>query len=172
MVVNPCHARDLAKATGRVATTESLEARGRAHVPEAVRPIPRVLLTRWHPLVQRRSAERRRLPTASQWSRADIPAPMTGVERRLARTEVELSAAMRSTPLGRATDERLQSTPGVGPRCSRTLVAGVPEWGAWHRQEIAVLIGIVPLNRDSSTLRGKRAGWGGRAPQSRPQGML
>jgi transposase len=60
-------------------------------------------------------------------------------------------------------DERLQSTPGVGPILSRTLVAEVPELGILNRHEIAALIGIAPFNRDRGTLRGKRAVWGGRA---------
>ena len=58
----------------------------------------------------------------------------------------------------------LQSTPGVGPVLSRTLVAEVPELGLLNRQEIAALIGVAPFNYDRGTLRGKRVVWGGRAP--------
>ena len=72
-------------------------------------------------------------------------------------------ARARSSPLWRAKDAILQSTPGVGPVLSRTLVAEVPELGLLNRQEIAALIGVAPLNRDSGTVRGKRAVWGGRA---------
>ena len=75
----------------------------------------------------------------------------------------DLAAAIRSSPLWRAKDEMLQSTPGVGPVLSRTLVAEVPELGLLNRQEIAALIGVAPFNRDSGTLRGQRAVWGGRA---------
>ena len=74
-----------------------------------------------------------------------------------------MAAVIRSMPLWRAKDERLQSTPGVGPLRSRTLVAAVPEVGALNRQEIAALLGVAPLNRDRGTVRGKRAVWGGRA---------
>jgi transposase len=174
VVVNPRHAREFAKATGRLATTDTLEARGRAHVAEAVRPTPRPLpeaqaqavsavLTRRRQLVQRLTAERRRLQTAPQQIRADIQAHITWLARRLARTDEDVAAAIRSSPLWRATDEILQSTPGVGPTLSRTLVAEVPELGALNRQEIAALIGVAPFNRDSGTLRGTRAVWGGRA---------
>ena len=74
-----------------------------------------------------------------------------------------MAAAIRSTPLWRAKDEILQSTPGVGPILSRMLVAEVPELGTLNLQEIAALTGVAPFNRDSGTLRGKRAVWGGRA---------
>jgi transposase len=113
--------------------------------------------------VQRLTAERRRLQRAPQRIRADIQAHSTWLERRLARTDEDLAAAIRSSPLWRAKDEMLQSIPGVGPVLSRTLVAEVPELGLLNRQEIAALIGVAPFNCDSGTLRGKRVVWGGRA---------
>lgn len=174
VVVNPRHARDVAKATGRLAKTDRLDARGLAHVAEAVRPTPRplpeaqaqalsALLTRRRQLVQMLTAERRRLQSAAQRIRADIQAQITWLERRLARTDADLAAAIHASPLWRAKDEIWQSTPGVGPVLSRTLVAEVPELGVLNRQEMAALIGVAPFNRDSGTLRGKRAVWGGRA---------
>jgi transposase len=174
VVVNPRHARDFAKATGRLAKTDRLDARGLAHFAEAVRPTPRplpeaqaqalsALLTRRRQLVQMLTAERRRLQTAPLPIREDIQAHITWLTRRLARTDDDLAAAIHASPLWRAKDEILQSTPGVGPILSRTLVAEVPELGLLNRQEIAALIGVAPFNRDSGTLRGKRAVWGGRA---------
>jgi transposase len=174
VVVNPRHARDFAKATGRLAKTDPLDAQGRAHFAEAVRPAPRplpdaqaqalsALLTRRRQLVQMLTAERRRLQSAPQRIRADIQAHITWLERRLARTDDDLAAAIRSSPLWRAKDELLQSMPGVGPVLSRTLVAEVPELGMVNRKEIAALIGVAPFNYDSGALRGKRAVWGGRA---------
>jgi transposase len=174
VVVNPRHARDFAKATGRLAKTDPLDAQGLAHFAEAVRPTPRplpdaqaqalsALLTRRRQLVQMLTAERRRLQTAPQLIRADIQAHIAWLERRLARTDADLAAGIRSSPLWRATDEILQSTPGVGPVLSRTLVAELPELGLLNRQKIAALIGVAPLNCDSGTVRGKRAVWGGRA---------
>ena len=174
VVVNPRHARDVATATGRLAQTDPLDAQGLAHVAAAVRPTPRplpdaqaqalsALLTRRRQLVQRLTAERRRLQTAPPPIRADIQAHLTWLERRLVRTAADLAAGIRSSPLWRATDEMLQRTPGVGPVLSRTLVAELPELGLLNRQEIAALIGVAPLNRDSGTVRGKRAVWGGRA---------
>ena len=171
VVVNPRHARDVAQATGRLAKTDRLEARGLAHVAEAVRPPPRplpeapahalsALLRRRRQVVQRLTAERRRLQTAPQPIRADIQAYITWLARRLARTDDDVAAAIHSRPLWRAQDEMLQRTPGVDPSLSRTLVAEVPEWGVLNRQEIAALIGVAPFNRDRGTLRGTRAVWG------------
>ena len=174
VVVNPRHARDFAKATGRLAKTDTLDARGLAHFAEAVRPTPRplpeaqaqalsALLTRRRQLVQMLTAERRRLQTAPQRIRADIQAHIAWLERRLARTDADVAAAIHASPLWRAQDEIRPSTPGVGPILSRTLVAEVPALGGLNRQAIAALIGVAPFNRDSGTLRGKRAVWGGRA---------
>jgi transposase len=174
VVVHPRHARAVATATGRLAKTETLDARGLAHGAEAVRPTLRplpaaqaqalsALLTRRHPWVQRRTAERRRLPAAPQPIRADSQAHITWLTRHLARTDADVAAAIHASPLGRVTDERLQSTPGVGPMLSRTLVAEVPELGVLTRQESAALSGGAPLNRESGPLRGTRAVWGGRA---------
>jgi transposase len=174
VVVNPRHARELAKATGRLAKTDPLDAQGLAHLAEAVRPPPRplpdvqaqalsALLTRRRQVVPRLTAERRRLQSAPPRIRADIQAHIAWLERRLARTDADLAAAIRSSPRWRATDEILQSTPGVGPILARTLVAEVPELGALNRQKIAALIGVAPFNCDRGTLRGKRAVWGGRA---------
>jgi transposase len=174
VVVNPRQARDVAKATGRLATTDPRDARGLAHVAAAVRPTPRplpeaqaqalsALLTRRRQLVQMLTAERRRLQTAPQPIRADIQAHITWLTHRLARTDDDVAAAIHASPLWRAKDEILQSTPGVGPILARTLVAEVPELGVLNRQEIAALIGVAPFNRDSGTLRGKRAVGGGRA---------
>jgi transposase len=174
VVVNPRHARDVAKATGRLAKTDTLDARGLAHFAEAVRPTPRplpeaqaqalrALLTRRRQLVQRLTAERRRLQAVPQPIRADIQAHITWLTRRVAHTDADVGAAIHASPVWRATDAMLQSTPGVGPILSRTLVAEVPALGVLNRQAIAALMGVAPLNRDRGTLRGKRAVWGGRA---------
>jgi transposase len=131
-------------------------------LPEAEAQTLSALLTRRRPLVPRLTAERRRLQTAPPPIRADIQAPITWLARRLARTDDDRAAAIRSSPLWRATDEMLQSTPGVGPMLSRTLGAEVPELGALNRQKLATLIGVAPFNGDRGTLRGTRAIWGGR----------
>ena len=159
VVVPPRHARACATATGRLAKTATLEARGLAPVAVAVRPPPRplpephapvlsALVTRRRQWVQRRTAARHRLQRASQRMHADSQAHLAWLERRLARSAHDVAAAIRSGPLWRVTDEMLQRTPGVGPVLSRPSVAEVPELGALHRQAIAALVGVAPFNRD------------------------
>jgi transposase len=163
VVVHPRHARDVAQATGRLATTDSLDARGLAHGAAPAHALSAVR-TRRRPWVPRRTAERRRLQTAPQPIQADIQAPIPWWTRRLARTEAAVAAAIHSSPRWRATDAMRQRTPGVGPLRARTLVAEVPEVGGLNRQESAALMGVAPLHRESGTGRGTRAVWGGRAP--------
>jgi transposase len=170
----PRHARDVAHAPGRVAQTAPLEARGRAPVAAAVRPPPRPLpaaqahawrawRTRRRPWGQRRTAARRRLPTAPPPSRAAIPAHLRWLTRRGARTDDDGAAAIHARPRGRATDARRQSPPGVGPMRARTLVAEVPAVGGVTRQASAALMGVAPVPRARGPWRGTRAVWGGRA---------
>jgi transposase len=175
VVVKPRHARDVAQATGRLAQTATREARGLAPCAEAVRPPPRplpeapaqalrALRTRRRPRVQLLTAARRRLQSAPPQRRADLQAHLTWVTRRVARTDDAGAAASHARPLWRTPDARLQSTPGVGPILSRTVVAEVPAVGGLTRPAIAALIGGAPLKRDRGTGRGTRAVWGGRAP--------
>jgi transposase len=174
VVVTPRRARDFAQATGRLAKTDTLAARGLAHFAGAVRPTPRplpeahapevsALVTRRRQLVQRLTAERHRLQRAAPRIRVDIQAHLAWRERRLARRDDDVAAAVRASPLWRVQDEMLQSTPGLGPVLSRTLVAEGPAWGALNRKEIAAPVGVAPFNRDSGPWRGKRSIWGGRA---------
>ena len=57
----------------------------------------------------------------------------------------------------------LRGVPGIGPTTSHTLLAELPEWGHLNHKEIAALVGVAPLNRDSGKLRGRRTVHGGRA---------
>src|SRR5262245_37403676 len=175
VVVTPRHARDVATAPGRLATTARRDARGVAHVAAALRPPPQprpeapahavsALLTRRRQVGQLLTAARRRLQTAPQPSRADSQAHRTWVTRRWARTAADVAAAMHASPWWRAKAARLQRTPGVGPLRSRPLGAEVPERGGLHRPELAALRGGAPLHRARGPVRGTRAVWGGRAP--------
>jgi transposase len=174
VVVNPRQARDFAKATGRLAKTDALDAHGLAYFAEAVRPAPRPLpdaqtqalsahLARRRQLLDMLTAEKNRLGSAPPVIHADIQAHITWLERRLADLNDDLGKAIRASSVWRERDDLLQSTPGVGPVLSYTLVADLPELGTLSRQQIAALVGVAPLNRDSGTLRGKRTVWGGRA---------
>ena len=174
VVVNPRQVRDFAKATGRLAKTDALDAAILAQFAEAVRPALRplpdtathalqALLARRRQLLEMRTAEQNRLASAPPPVRTRIRAHLTWLDRELAHTDEDLARAIRESPLWRAKDDLLQSTPGVGPVLARTLLASLPELGTLNRKQIAALVGVAPLNRDSGTLRGRRSVWGGRA---------
>lgn len=173
-VVNPRQIRDFAKATGRLAKTDTLDAEAMAHFAAAVRPTPRplpdaqakelrVILTRRRQVIEMLTAERNRLSSAHKSIRERIQAHIAWLQQELTTINEDLSRSVRSSPVWREKDNLLQSAPGVGPILSITLLAELPELGTLNRREIAALVGVAPLNRDSGTLRGKRTVWGGRA---------
>ena len=95
--------------------------------------------------------------------RTRIQAHLEWLESDLREIDDELRQRLRASPLWREQDELLRSVPGIGPILSLTLLAELPELGRLSHGQIAALVGVAPLNRDSGTLRGRRAVWGGRA---------
>jgi len=175
VVANPRQVRDFAKACGRLAKTDAIDARILAGFGQRVRPAPRplpteaaqlldALLTRRRQLVEMLTAETNRLGFARGPVRRDISQHIRWLERRLDDVDGELRSAIEASPIWRTKDDLLQSVPGVGRVLSLTLLAELPELGQLSRREIAALVGVAPLNRDSGRRRGKRLVWGGRAP--------
>ncbi len=173
-VVNPRQVREFARATGRLAKTDAIDAQVLAQFGEAVRPELRpfpdaatqelsALLARRRQLVGMLTAEKNRLRTAAKAVRADVQEHIRWLERRLSDLDGQLAQSIRSSPSWRERDNLLKSTPGVGPVLSVTLLAELPELGTLGRKEIAALVGVAPLNWDSGHLRGKRRVWGGRS---------
>ena len=173
-VVNPRQVRDFAKATGRLAKSDALDAQVLAHFAEAVRPAARpladaqtqalqALLSRRRQVVEMLTAEKHRLGQAPPPLRRPITEHIRWLERSLAGLDRDLDQAIRTSPAWRGKDELLRGVPGVGPVLSRTLLAGLPELGTLDRRQIAALVGVAPLNRDSGTRHGARSCWGGRA---------
>jgi transposase len=173
-VVNPRQVRDFAKATGKLAKTDALDAGALAHFAEAVRPAPRTapreqdqalaaVLARRRQVVTMLTAEQNRLHTAVAAVRDRIAAHIAWLEEELATLDGELARAIDADPSWRERDALLRSVPGVGPVLATTLLAELPELGGLSRHQVAALVGVAPLNRDSGTLRGKRTVWGGRA---------
>ena len=109
------------------------------------------------------TAEENRLKTATPAIRADIQEHTAWLRKRLKGVDKELSQAVRTSSLWREQEALLRSVPGIGPVVSVTLLADLPELGTLGRKQIAALVGLAPLNRDSGTMRGKRTIWGGRA---------
>ena len=173
-VVNPRQVRDFARATGTLAKTDRLDAQCLAQFAEAVRPTPRALpdaqaqelsalLQRRRQLVEMHTAETNRLHTAARRIRPQIQTHLTWLQNQIGQFDDELRTLVRSSPLWREKDNLLRSAPGVGPVLATTLVAALPELGTLTRQQIAALVGVAPLNRDSGLMRGRRTVWGGRA---------
>jgi len=173
-VVNPRQIRAFARATGRLAKTDRLDAAAIAHFAEAIRPPARPiadpeahalgeLVARRRQVIEMIVAEGNRRRTATQ--RRVIRA----IERHLALLQAELceldgdiDGAIRSSPAWQAEAELLASVPGIGPATLRTLIAELPELGKLDRRQIAALVGGAPINRDSGTLRARRTIAGGR----------
>lgn len=173
-VVNPRQVRDFAKATGRLAKTDALDAQTLAHFAEVLRPTLRPLpdeqtqalaavLARRRQLVEMLTAEKNRLSRAHKPVRTSLRTHIAWLERELSHTDRDLAHAIRESPVWREQDDLLQSVPGIGPVVTSTLLANLPELGTLTGKQIAALVGVAPLNRDSGTWRGTRTVWGGRA---------
>jgi transposase len=173
-VVNPRQARDFARATGRLAKTDEIDAEVLARFAEAVRPAPKPLpdeeiralqgiLARRRQLLGMLTAENNRLPSATKPVAKRITAHIRWLEKELERTDRDLDTAIKSSPALGENEALLRSVPGVGPVLARTLLAEVPELGTLTHKRLAALVGVAPLNRDSGTFRGRRGVWGGRA---------
>jgi transposase len=175
VVTNPRQVRDVTQALGRLAKTDALDARILAEFAQRVRPAPHALpdataqlldslLTRRRQLLDRLTAEKNRLGFAHGRVQRDLLQHIRWLEQRLGDLDDDLHAVLRTSPLYQAKLTLLQSVPGVGPVTALTLLAALTELGRLSRREIAALVGVAPLDRDSGTNRGKRMIWGGRAP--------
>ena len=175
VVVNPRQVRDFARATGKLAKTDALDAAVLAHFAEAVRPPMRPLrdsetqvlnsqVARRHQLMTMLVSEKNRLGSATTAAvRQRIEVHIEWLERELNDLDEDLRQTLRRSPVWREKDDLLRTVPGVGEQLSLALLAYLPELGTLDRRQIAALVGVAPYNRYSGTMRGKRTIWGGRA---------
>ncbi len=175
VVVNPRQVRDFARATGKLAKTDQIDARVLARFARAVAPPVRTLpdakalelqekLARRGQLVQMRTAESNRQKQAVSVAVAQsIQAMLEAIDTQLKEVDEQLDQAIRESPAWQAKVDLLKGVPGVGDQTARSLVAQLPELGQCSRQQIAALVGVAPVNRDSGTMRGRRTTFGGRA---------
>ena len=173
-VINPRQIRDFARATGKLAKTDAIDAAAIAHFAEAIRPPARPiadpeaqalgeLVARRRQVIEMMVAERNRRRRVTQRR------VVRGIDRHLELLQTELSeldrdidGAIRGSPAWQADADLLASVPGVGPATLRTLIAELPELGRLDRRKIAALVGVAPINRDSGSMRGRRSIAGGR----------
>ena len=174
-VVNPRQVRDFARATGRLAKTDALEARllarFAARIQPPVRPLPdetaqelAALVGRRRQLVEMRTAERNRRPTVVPRLRTGVDEHVRWLRQQIAELDRELAQTLRESPVWQAKEDRRRTIPGIGPVVARTLLAELPELGTLARGQVACLAGVAPLNCDSGQRSGARRCWGGRAP--------
>lgn len=175
VVVNPRQARDFAKATGKLAKTDAIDAAVLAEMAQVLRPQPRPLkdeqtrglaarVSRRRQLIEMLGAERNRLTLVTEPEvRKDLARHIEWLEEALRRADKALDDELRRLPQWRRKVQLLTSVPGVGPAVSRTLIAELPELGSLDHKKCAALVGVAPFNRDSGKLRGQRSIYGGRA---------
>lgn len=172
-VCNPRQVRDFAKATGRLAKTDKIDADMIAHFGESVKPEVRPLkdeqtqkltdlLSRRKQLVDMLTAEKNRFQQSSKNVRNDIKAHIKWLEKRIKDSDSNLERLIKEMPIWCEQDKIVQSVPGVGPVTSLSLIAGLPELGRLNRCKIAALVGLAPFNCDSGQYKGRRMIWGGR----------
>lgn len=173
-VVNPRQVRDFARATGRLAKTDQLDAAVIAAFAEAVKPQPRPLadaerqelidlVGRRRQLVEMRAAEKIRRSQMPASLRATLEAHLAFLDKAIAELDQDIGTSLRQSTAWRVEEALLASVPGLGPITRATLMAKLPELGALSRRQIAALVGVAPLNRDSGQFRGRRSIGGGRA---------
>lgn len=173
-VVNPRQVRDFARATGRLAKTDAIDAAVLVHFGRAVHPkahpLPDeatreldALLDRRRQLIGMRTMEENRLAsTVRGKARSDIEAHLRWLEKHIAAIDEELSRKIRSSPVWREKDDLLRGIQGIGPGTSHTLLAALPELGQVSGRKLVALVGLAPMNDDSGRHRGARHIQGGR----------
>jgi transposase len=174
-IVNPRQVRAFARAVGRLAKTDRIDAAVLAEFAERVSPQVRPLadealrgleaqLVRRRQLIDMIVAERNRATHAAERDlRRAIERHIKWLEKELDETDSGLRETIRNSPVWRAKDDLLRSAPGIGPATSSSLIGHLPQLGTLSGKQIAALAGLAPYNVDSGTLRGQRHTWGGRA---------
>jgi len=173
-VVNPAQIRAFARAVGRLAKTDRLDAEIIARFADQVRPEARPvadkdaqalgeLVARRRQVVEMIGMERnRRRQAQSARVLEGVDRILAALCRELAALDREIDDRIKGSPVWREAENLLTSVPGVGPVTARTLIAEAPELGRIDRRRIAALVGVAPVNRDSGAMRGHRAIAGGR----------
>lgn len=173
-LVNPRQVRSFARAIGRLAKTDAIDAQVLAQFAEAVkppvRPLPddetrelRALVDRRRQLLGMVTSERNRLRNPSRRIRPLIQDHIRWLKQQAQDLDKEIANLIRSSPIWCANEDLLRSAPAVGPVLSSTLLTHLPELGSLSRGQVSALVGVAPMNRDSGAFRGKRSVWGGRS---------
>ena len=173
VVCNSAQVRQFAKATGRLAKTDRLDAKDIAHFGEALRPdltplkpeklrqISDLLAVRVQ-LLDMSTMQKNRLQRMPKAVHAPLHRVLKSIQKEIAALDIKLDESVQQVPEWRNKRDLLMSAKGVGKVLTYTLMSELPELGQLNRKEIAALVGVAPMNRDSGAYRGKRAVRGGR----------
>jgi transposase len=175
VVTNPRRVRAFARSIGQLAKTDKLDAKMLAHFAAALRPEVRTLpteqeeqltalITRRRQIVEMLTIEKNRLQTVRPTMRADIKEHIAWLTEKLAVLDEDIDDFIQGSAVWQEKATLLKSVPGIGRITVSTLLAMLPELGTLNRQEIAALVGVAPVNKDSGRKQGKRRIFGGRAP--------
>jgi len=173
-VVNPFQVRSYAKALGIIAKTDSIDAKVLARFAQDVKPQPRplpneqelelkALIMRRRQLVEMLVAEKNRFHRASSTQvKQSLQRMVNTIQLQIDQLDKQIKSSVQNSPIWREKDNLLRSVPGISNKTSNTLLALLPELGKLNRRQIASLVGVAPMNRDSGLYRGKRKIYGGR----------
>jgi transposase len=172
-MINPRQGRDFAKATGRLAKTDAIDAQILAHFGEAMKPSVLAiesesarqlseLVSRRRQLVEMRTAEKNRSSRARGKALANIQAHLEYLEQTIKEVNQEIEQLNQNNQSSIDKINLVKTVPGIGPIISTTLVADLPELGQLTAKQIARLVGVAPINHDSGQHQGKRRISGGR----------
>ena len=173
-IINPRQGRDFAKASGKLAKTDRIDAAVLAHFGEAIQPAITVLssaseqalqeaVTRRRQLVDMLTAEKNRKSSLRGKMRQDVDDHLKWLESRIRELDGDIEQLSQTQEQWRSHIALLKSVPGIGNVIATTLVATLPELGQVNDKRISALVGVAPFNRDSGKYRGSRTIWGGRA---------
>ena len=174
VVINARQVRDFAKASGRLAKTDTLDAAVLAHFGETfattVRPLESQEILEFRELYDRRSQLVKMLAAEKNHRHVggckpvlkNIEAHIAYLEKQIGSLEDRMDAIVADSEAFRAKDEILQTITGIGPQVSRTLLVHLPELGTSSRQKITALVGLAPYNDDSGQQSHARHIRGGR----------
>lgn len=173
-IVNARQVRDFAKASGRLAKTDRLDARVLVAFGQAMKPEPRevasqelqalqALILRRRQLLEMLMMEKNRLRLARTEVRHGLKKHIQWLEQQVRGSDQDLGVALRANGVWQEKVELLTSVPGIAQTTALKLLASLPELGTLNRREISALAGVAPFNRDSGRWSGKRSIFGGRA---------
>lgn len=173
VVANPRQVRDFARSCGKLAKTDAIDAVMLAEYGQRIKPEPRplpetelleikALVVRRSQILQMITTETNRLHLASPDIQDDIRAHIVYLKGRVSRIDSDITRTLQECSFWKEQDQIIRSVPGVGPVLSSTLIAHLPELGKLNRRQIALLVGVAPINHDSGRYRGSRRIWGGR----------